>query len=212
MSRKDSRRVLRLSGQVALLLGFAACAGAAAPEPPAPAAPPGAAPPGFSLSVTGGPHDFDFLIGAWTTKQKRLKARGVGNSDWSEAPANRHCALAYLDGIAIVEESRFPDQAPAGLFLYGFNPAKHQWSIYWVNAKTGQPDSGVFGGFAGSRGEFYGADVDNGRPIRVRWTWTSLDHDHARWEQAFSFDDHTWETNWISDLTRVDAAICHKSL
>jgi len=28
----------------------------------------------------------------------------------------------------------------------------------------------------------------------------------ARWEQAFSFDDRTWDTNWTADFTRGDAA------
>ena len=32
------------------------------------------------------------------------------------------------------------------------------------------------------------------------------DHDHARWEQAFSYDDRTWETNWVADFERADAS------
>jgi hypothetical protein len=55
-------------------------------------------------------------------------------------------------------------------------------------------------------GEFYGEDRDDGRPIKVRYTWTKLDRDHARWEQAFSYDDRTWETNWTADFTRADPA------
>ena len=169
-------------------------------------------PPGFSTSRSGSPHDFDYLLGAWTTRQKRLKERAVGSHDWIEAPANQHCALPYLAGRAIVEQSQFPTKEPAGLFLYTFSPAKQQWAIYWINAKTGQLDPPSVGGFDGTHGEFYGSDEDNGRPIRVRITWTSLDHDHARWEQAFSYDDRTWETNWISDFTRADpAAICPKA-
>jgi hypothetical protein len=168
-------------------------------------------PPGYSMMRTGNVHDFDYLIGAWTTQQKRLKARGVGSTEWIEAPANKHCAVSYLDGTAIVDESRLPTNAAAGLFLYTFNPGKGQWSIFWVNPKTGQPDPPDLGGFTGSRGEFYADDVDNGRPIKVRIIWTTLDHDHARWEQAFSFDNRTWETNWISDMTRADpSVICQK--
>jgi hypothetical protein len=40
----------------------------------------------------------------------------------------------------------------------------------------------------------------------VRFLWTLKDHDHARWEQAFSWDDKTWVTNWTADFTRADAA------
>jgi hypothetical protein len=166
-------------------------------------------PAGYSTTVTGRIHDLDYLVGSWTTHQRRLKTRGAGKTDWEEAPANHHCATGYLDGMAVAEESRFPDDKPAGLFLYLFSAGKRQWSLYWVNSKTGEMDPGIVGGFDGSRGEFYGEDVDNGRPIKVRTTWTVLDHDHARWEQAFSYDNRTWETNWISEMTRTDPSkIC----
>jgi hypothetical protein len=168
-------------------------------------------PPGFSTSLKGSKHDFDYLVGAWTTQQKRLKALAVGSSEWVEAPANQHCALSYLSGQAIVEQSQFPNKDPAGLFIYTFSPTKQQWSIHWMNGKTGEFDPAYVGGFRGRRGEFYGDDDYNGRPIKVRVIWTNPDPDHARWEQSFSFDDKTWEVNWISDFTRGDpAAICPK--
>jgi hypothetical protein len=167
---------------------------------------------GVSGSVSGNKDDFDYLVGAWTTRQKRLKARGVGSSEWIEAPPNQHCAQTYLGGLAILEQSQSPEHQPAGLFLYTFNTTKQQWAIYWVNGKTGQLDPPNIGGFAGTKGEFYGDDEDNGRPIRVRIVWTKSDQDHARWEQAYSYDGRTWETNWISDFTRGDpAVICPKA-
>jgi len=171
------------------------------------------APPGYSTAVRGGSHDFEFLVGAWTTRQKRLKVSGKGSSDWQETPSNRHCALSLLDGVEIVDQSRFPDGSPAGLFLFGYNRVKQQWSLYWISPKTGQPDAGTVGGFTGKRGDFYGPDVDGkGRPIKVRVSWTVFDHDHVRWEQAFSYDNRTWETNWVSDYTRGDPkALCHDS-
>ena len=52
----------------------------------------------------------------------------------------------------------------------------------------------------------YGEDRDNGRPVKVRYTWTKVDRDHARWEQAFSYDDRSWETNWRADFVRADPA------
>jgi hypothetical protein len=171
----------------------------------------GANPPGFSLTRTGDIHDFNYLIGAWETKQKRLKVRGVGSSEWIESPANQHCALSYLGGLDIVEDSWSPTRTPSGLFLYTFNPQKQQWAIRWVNPKTGEPDPPNLGGFTGKRGEFYGEDVDNDRPIKVRITWTKLDDNHARWEQAFSYDNRTWETNWVTDFTRADpATLCRR--
>lgn len=166
-------------------------------------------PPGFTTERAGAAQDFDFLIGAWTTQQRRLKARDIGSTEWTEPPANRHCVVSYMDGGAVVEESRFPGNGPAGLFLYTFNVQKRQWSIYWLNGKTGQMDPPLVGGFVAGHGEFYSQDVDNGRPIKVRVIWTVADQNHARWEQAFSYDNRTWETNWISQFTRGDpTAIC----
>lgn len=207
------KAIPRLACWLAFAIVSGPCTGLAEPPSAAPSAvsDSGTAP-GFSTTRTGAVHDFDYLVGAWTTHQRRLKTRGVGASDWEDAPPNRHCARSYMDGAALVEESRFPDGRPAGLFLYAFSPQKRQWSIYWVNSKTGQPDAGVSGGFDGTRGEFYQPDdEDNGRHIEVRVIWTKLDRDHVRWEQAFSYDNHSWETNWISDFTRADPAICSGS-
>jgi hypothetical protein len=166
-------------------------------------------PPGYSLSHTGSVHDFDYFVGGWITKQRRLKVRGVGSADWEEFPAIQ-CLTLYLDGGATVDELYMPTKKRAGLTVRAFDVDKHQWSIYWVSSATGQLDPvPVVGGFDGNRGEFYADDQENGRPIRVRYLWTKLDQDHARWEQAFSYDSHTWETNWIGEFTRADASkIC----
>jgi hypothetical protein len=195
----------RFARPTLLTLALAGVA-AAASEPDGPAA----APPGFSLTRTGEIHDFDFLRGAWTTQQRRLKQRGSGSNLWEDAPKNQHCATTALGGLALIEESRSPEGKPAGLFLYTFNAQKHQWSIFWVNPKTGRPDPGTVGGFSGSKGEFYGDDEDNGHAVKVRVTWTATDQNHARWEQAFSFDNQTWETNWVTDFTRADPGLCDK--
>lgn len=76
-------------------------------------------PPGFSTSLKGAAHDFDYLVGAWTTQQKRLKVVAVGSSEWAAAPANRHCAVPFMSGQAIVEQSQFPNKGPAGRVLRG---------------------------------------------------------------------------------------------
>lgn len=166
-------------------------------------------PPGYSTARTGTTHDFDYFVGGWTTHQRRLKTRGVGSNEWEEFPGNL-CMTLYLEGMATVDELYFPTKRSAGLTLRTFDPAKRQWSIYWVSSLTGKLDPvPVVGGFEGNRGEFYGEDQDNGRPIKVRYMWNKVDHDHARWEQAFSYDNRTWETNWTADFSRADtAAVC----
>jgi len=172
----------------------------------------GKLPPGYSLALTGDMHDFDYFMGGWTTSQRRLKATGVGSSDWEEFPAVE-CLNRYLDGLATVDELYMPTKGRSGLTLRTFDPHKHQWSIYWVSSTTGQLDPvAVVGGFRGNHGEFYAQDKVDHRAVKVRYMWDKLDQDHARWQQAFSFDNQTWETNWIADFTRGDASrLCENS-
>ena len=163
-------------------------------------------PPGYSMTHTGDSHDFDYFVGGWVTKQKHLKARGVGSSDWEEFSATL-CMSLYLDGLATVDEMYMPTKNRAGLTLRTFDVNKHQWSIYWVNSATGVLDAiPVVGGFQGNHGEFYASDEEDHRPIKVRYTWDKFDHDHARWQQAFSYDNRTWETNWVAEFSRADTS------
>lgn len=47
-------------------------------------------------------------------------------------------------------------------------------------------------------------NIDEGVfPTKVVFRWTRIDHDNARWEQAFSLDSKAWETNWIIDHHRA---------
>ena len=163
-------------------------------------------PPGYTTARTGNRHDFDYFVGGWRTMQRRLRSRGVGSSDWEEFPATL-CMRLYLDGLATVDELYMPTRKSAGLTLRTFDVGKHQWSIYWVSSTTGRLDAvPVVGGFQGTHGEFYGEDEDNGRPVKVRFLWDEIDHDHARWQQAFSYDERTWETNWVAEFTRAETS------
>lgn len=191
------------------LLLFAAAACATAPAAPvSPASPPAVAIPGALAIPTGDVHDFDYFAGAWTTQQHRLKARGAGSHDWDDFPSTL-CMNPYLGSVVDVDELYFPTKGWSGVTVRSFDLAKRQWSIYWISSKTGLLGAPQVGGFHGDRGEFYGSDDDDGRPVTVRYAWTKLDHDHAHWEQAFSYDGKAWETNWTADFTRADpAAIC----
>jgi hypothetical protein len=161
-------------------------------------------PPGYTLAGTGDAHDFDYFAGAWTTKQHRLKARGVGSQDWEDFPATL-CMTPYPDLPATVDELYVPSKKLAGLTLRTFDGEKRQWWIHWVSSAIGKLDPApLVGGFQGNHGEFYAPDHDGNRPVKVRFQWDKIDHDHARWQQAFSYDDKTWETNWIADFTRAE--------
>jgi hypothetical protein len=198
-------RTLTRSAVAGILLAGVAATWVEADEPTAAAADK-RVPPGYSTSRTGDVHDFDYFAGGWTTRQRRLKARGVGSADWEEFPATL-CMTLYLGGIATVDELYMPTRRSSGLTLRTFDLQKRQWSIYWVSSSSGKLDPNpVVGGFQGTHGEFYAQDEDDHRPVKVRFTWDKLDHDHARWQQAFSYDDRTWETNWTADFTRADAS------
>lgn len=155
---------------------------------------------GFTTAGTGDVHDFDFLEGEWDITNRRLAARGVGSERWDVFPSTSVCRR-YLGGLANVDEIDFPTQRWAGMTVRTFDVAKRQWSIYWISGRTGKLDPPVVGGFAGGRGEFYGEDEDGGRPVKVRFLWLR-GKDAARWEQAFSFDGRSWETNWVMELCR----------
>ena len=103
------------------------------------------------------------------------------------------------DGYSLIRKHHFDYFAGAW--------TTRQWSIYWVSTQTGTLDTPVVGGFQGARGEFYGNDVDGGPPVKVRFTWTKLDRDHAHWEQVFSYGEGTWETNWTADFLRADPTV-----
>ncbi len=65
-----------------------------------------AVPSGYSTARTGTMLDFDYIQGGWTTRQRRLKARGAGSNEWEEFPGNLSIPL-YLGGMATVDELYF---------------------------------------------------------------------------------------------------------
>jgi hypothetical protein len=63
--------------------------------------------------------------------------------------------------------------------------------------------------FRDGAGIFYGYGNYRGVMVQLRFHWMSRGPDQARWEQAFSADEgHTWETNWIMEVSRVTEASC----
>lgn len=151
---------------------------------------------------TGDLCDFDFLEGEWTVANRRLKKRFAGSNDWDEFPATSRCTV-LLGGVANVDEIKFPTRGFSGMTVRVFDRTRLRWSIYWINSRNGALEPPVRGGFTGARGEFYGDDVDNGRPVKVRFIWTRLGPDQARWEQAFARAPGAWETNWVMEFTRA---------
>jgi hypothetical protein len=150
-----------------------------------------------------GRHDFDFWMGTWRIQNRRLRARLAGSTEWDTFEA-RGQTWPILNGLGNRDEFRtdfWPDFV--GMTFRFFNPQTRQWSIYWADSRRGILEPPVVGGFSGDVGTFYGDDVFEGKPIRVRFVWTRAPQ--VRWEQAFSTDGgKTWETNWTMDMTREE--------
>jgi hypothetical protein len=149
--------------------------------------------------------DFDFLFGSWRVHNRKLRERLKGSQQWDEFEAT-DSVRPILDGIGNFGEFRAVMQGRsfAGVTLRTFDPSSREWSIYWADGWRGRVDPPMVGRFADGKGVFFGDDVHDGRPVRVRFLWTVADGDHVRWEQAFSPDQGaTWETNWIMDYVRA---------
>jgi len=153
-----------------------------------------------------GRHDFDFLHGRWHTRQRKLRKRLAGCSDWDEFTADLHCR-PVLGGLGNFDELASPAMTYTGLALRLYDEAARTWSIYWVAGGVAEVDPPVVGHFANGAGDFFGPDTHEGTPVLVRYRWSDITPTSANWAQAFSTDDGlTWETNWTADLARVGTA------
>jgi hypothetical protein len=147
-------------------------------------------------------NDFDFLTGTWDVANRWLTDFLDPASGWEEFPAVSYAAR-HFDGSANFDEIVFPTKGFSGLTLRLYNPDTAQWSLYWASKRTGQLFPPVTGQFSDGVGEFAGQDTYNDAPILVRFRWSGITADTARWEQAFSPDDgQSWVDNWFMDLTR----------
>ncbi len=148
--------------------------------------------------------DFDFLLGHWQVENKRLMKRLQGNDEWED-----FSATAFNQRLP-AGIGNYDDFVPGswrhgyvGMSLRVFNPQTGLWSIYWLdNESGGLHPSGllrnpVVGKFRDGTGIFEGDDELDGRPIRVRYTWSGTRTDRPRWQQEMSADGGlTWEMTW----------------
>lgn len=151
---------------------------------------------------------FDFLLGAWDVRHRRLKKALADASEWVEFPGTLKVE-AILDGLGDVDHNVLDD--PAGRYLATsmrvFDRNSGKWSIYWLDARAPGLDAPLVGVFEGRIGHFYNDDKFAGRPIRVRFTYEDVAPRLARWAQAFSRDKGaTWETNWTMEFTRASSS------
>lgn len=148
-------------------------------------------------------NDFDFLIGSWHVVNRRLTTLFAGSDDWEEFPGISTCRH-ILGGGGNTDEIIFPTLGSSGFTLRLFDVEREEWSISWASSRTGLLYPPVVGTFADGRGDFYGDDTHDGKPIKAHFIWSDITATSARWEQEFSADGgQAWETNWIMEFTRA---------
>lgn len=154
----------------------------------------------------GSAQDFDFFVGSWKVRHRRLKERLKGCQDWEEFLGSSEMRKT-LGGLGNVDDNllEFPAGSYRAVTLRSFDPASGQWSIWWLDGRApGRLDVPVVGSFSEGVGSFYADDELDGRAIRVRFQWTLPEPERPRWEQAFSVDGgHSWESNWVMDFERA---------
>lgn len=159
-----------------------------------------------------GRDDFDFLVGDWRTVQTRSTKPLQEDAPWETFNATIH--MQKLPGnLGNMDSMLAPDWRPnwVGVAIRIFNGETGLWSIFWLAGKTGGIDSAtgqltvpVVGKFENGVGNFESDEVIEGRALKVRYTWTPVDIDHVKWQQAFSFDGgKTWNVNWRMTGTRI---------
>lgn len=150
--------------------------------------------------------DFDFFIGNWQVKHRRLKERLANCQEWLEFDGNTSVSK-ILGGAGNIDDNllEMPGAAYRAATLRSYDTEKDLWSIWWLDGRyPTQLDVPMQGRFANSIGEFYADDTFAGQAIRVRFLWSMPVPDQPRWEQAFSIDGGiNWETNWVMDFQRI---------
>lgn len=151
-----------------------------------------------------GLHAFAFQTGFWRVRHRKLRHRLVGDTEWIAFEGTCR-ATEILDGAGNVDDFWLDD--PAGGWRAAtfrrLDPGTGDWLIYWADARREELDASMRGRFEDGIGIFNGRDTLNGRDIGVRFVWSDIGPDRARWEQAFSFDGEAWEVNWIMQFERL---------
>ncbi|QQP99430.1 hypothetical protein [Lysobacter enzymogenes] len=149
---------------------------------------------------------FDFFLGTWQVRYRRLRERLMDSRDWEEFDG-RCQTQSLFGGLAQFDESvvNRPGLPYRGLALRSFDPATRSWADWWLDTRNPQRiGPPMIGGFADGEGRFFGESQLRGATVKVRGLWTGIGADRVQWEQAYSADGGaSWETNWVSRYRRV---------
>lgn len=152
-----------------------------------------------------GLHDFDFAIGRWNVRLRKLMHPLTGSTEWVDYEGTSVMTKIWGDRANMEEfavtslDGRLHIEAQT-LRLY--NPQTREWNIWLAKAAEGRLlGPPTIGSFHDGRGEFFDWEEFGARSILVRYVWTRPTATTAHMEQSFSPDwGRTWEVNWICDL------------
>lgn len=153
-------------------------------------------------------HDFDFNFGTWKTHVSRLEHPLAGATAWVNYDGTSNVAKVWNGRASLFElEVDGPAGHIEGVGLRLYNPQSHQWSLNWANSRDGTMGQPMVGEFKNGRGEFFDAELFNGKNILARNGFSDITANSSRFEQAFSIDGgRNWETNWVMTFERVNNA------
>jgi hypothetical protein len=160
----------------------------------------------IKASATSSEHDFDYLVGNWKLRNRKLKSRLTHSTEWSDVFESRVEMHQILNGVGNID--KYTDNAGGapyeGVALRLFDRKTKLWSIYWADANSGKLDPPVVGSFENRIGHFFGRDTYKGQNIIVVFRWDARNPQLPIWSQAFSTDNgKTWEWNSINVSERV---------
>jgi hypothetical protein len=156
-----------------------------------------------------GRHDFDFLIGGWRVRNRKLSdVIGSARREWVEFDTEA-LTMPILDGLSHVGRIWCDEDQIGGPWevfaLRQFDPAERIWRIWSASTRSpGRLGAPLAGRFTDRMGMFTGDGTIAGHSAKIRFEWASLAPGRARWSRAFSFDAGLcWQVNWIMELARI---------
>jgi len=160
----------------------------------------------LNSTLNSAPGDFDFEIGHWKVKHRRMKDVLNGSKEWVEFEGITS-TKKVLGGLGNIEDHilNFPGGTFRAIAIRSYNVASKKWSIWWLDGRSPDSmDAPVVGTFKNGIGLFFTNDVIKGIPLKIRFTWLTSNPKAPRWEQAFSKDNGvSWETNWTMDFIAI---------
>jgi hypothetical protein len=95
----------------------------------------------IQASETSSEHDFDFLVGDWKLRNRKLKSRLTHSDEWTvfESTVEMHQILGGMGNIDKYTEL-VSGKPYEGVALRLFNAKTKLWSIYWADSNSGALD------------------------------------------------------------------------